>query len=369
MQCTSRMTRWILAVSCAAAMWLTGAVALACGTTAPSYSTIKTIAPPDGTTGFPLDGTVRVELLDHWVDANGGHYSPPFHLTVTRIDSGEVVPGAIDGLGGVSPTWRSDEPLSANTQYRVEVTTVDEVDSNYDGPVTATSTFTTGDAPSPPIAFEGELTIAAIRRDAAQHCTVVNDCNQCMPDGTTAQVLYADLDLPKVSGGFAAYGYDVTIAPTTADGEPFASGYPGVSGSQPLTRLGVDGTPPSWSVLLAPLGHPYAPCFELSVIDSLGHEQSTSVCLDRKIDVEALLRSGAGVIDIGAKADAGSFDPYGEISHRAHEPRRTVADDYSRKADCSATPTPGARSPVIVAPAALVWLALRSRRRKRALQA
>jgi hypothetical protein len=389
--------RSILAFVCVAATWLTSAVALACGSVPPSYFTIAAIKPADGTTGFALDGAVRVELVDTWVYDVDGTYQPNTRITVTRIDTDEVVPGTIGGFGvGYNPMWLPDESLAANTQYRIDVVTADEPRTDIDGPIAGSSTFTTGDAPSAPLALDGDLRVVGVRAGKAQECTSWNDCGDCAPD-REIPVVYVDVELPKVSGGFDEYGYGAWVSPLEGDGLIHYSRVFSAEGAD--WRQFPSEVPAHWTGLLSPLGHPYVPCFELRVLDSLKHELTASGCLDHAVDVEALLHPDAGsseppsqsgersdpadfdagsedtatvaTTDMQLNADAGAAAADEESTVVAAARERTTVDGARTRdqGDCSAMPIAGPHSPGLVAPAAVAWLALRSRRRKRALQA
>jgi hypothetical protein len=392
------MARSILTFICAGATWLTSAAALACGSALPSYYTIAAIEPADGATGFPLDGAVRVELVDTWVYDGGGTYQTNVRITVTRVDTGEAVAGTMSGFGaGYNPMWVPDEPLAANTQYRIDVITADEPRTDIEGPITGSSTFTTGDELSAPIAFDGELRVVALRVGAAQECTNWNDCGGCVPNSDREiPVVYVDVDLPKVSGGFDAYGYGAWVSQLDGD-EPVRGGYPRLDSLEaPPWQQFPSEVPSRWTSLLAQVGHPYVPCFELRVLDSLKHELKTSGCFDHEVDLEALLHPDAGSgaasehdassdptdFDAGsesattvprtrARADAGTAVPDEHSSSVGSVRERTTVGDEGKsgEADCSATLIGRSRSSWPAAPIALWWLVLDLRRRKRAPRA
>jgi hypothetical protein len=290
--------------------------------------------------------------------------------------------------------------LAANTQYRIDVVTADELRADIDGAITGSSTFTTGDQPSAPLVLEGELRVVAVRAGTAQECTNWNDCGGCLSsEDREIPVVYVDVELPKVSGGFDEYGYGAWVSPLDRNGL-IGGHYPRIDSAEGADWQQFPSEVPSqWTGLLSPLGHPYVPCFELRVLDSLKHELKTSGCLDHEVDVEALLHPDAGPsdrpgerdrssapadVDAGsehtgtvstssmqAQGDAGAAAGDEESTVVASARERTTVDGARARdhRDCSALPIGSARSPLFAAPATLAWLTLRVRRRRRSARA
>ena len=275
-----------------ALVWFAALRALACGSSLQPYLSIHSIMPADGGTGFPRDGAILIEL-DAW-DTPQSEYST-VEVTVARVDDGAIAAGEVRGWGlgeEHNYLWRPSEPLEANAEYRVDVSVTNEPAADIAAPLTSSTTFTTSDALSPALRLEGELAVA-LRVGTVQDCSERNDCGGCVDAKRDVPALLADVDLPAVTGGFDAYGYEALLfldddGPHIIEpGKPF--------GFAVSAQTMFDATVPKRiSVQVPALGEPYVPCFAFAAQDSIhGLQNAAPLCLD-ELDVESMLQASDG---------------------------------------------------------------------------
>lgn len=269
--------------------WLSASDALACGAALRPYYTIRSIAPTDGSVDVPRDAAIVI-VLDTWdtgQDEQGGIAS----VSVTRISSGEVMAGSFQGWGRAEDdkyVWRPDAPLAPQEQYRVDVVSMQPARAEITGPSTMSATFTTSDDLAPPVVLEGELH-ATLHVGTTSTCSSRNSCGGCIPSSEVeVPALYADVELPRVTGGLGDHGYGAWLLLTdspraVAPGDPHGE----VLGQVDLFEPAL---PERATIRIPGQSGAFVPCLSFTVFDAALHYGTGSLCLD-EVDVEALLGS------------------------------------------------------------------------------
>lgn len=280
--------------------------AAACGPTPPPYLTIGEITPGDGGE-LARDGAIRIQLVA-WPGEGAG--SEGLQVTVSRVSDGSQVPGQIDNWYADEQTvlvWAPEEPLAAQTQYRVEVVSAAEADPDIDGPIQASTTFTTTDTLVRPVVLEGALQVSLRSETLVEvQCENRNSCGGCIP-GSERMIeraaLFADVTVPRVTGGFDDYGYRawLTLSDQAArvfdgPGEGIAPrGEETVNLPQFLRLAGDADDVEIVSVELPREDEPYAACFGFNAWDAAGHAHSAEpICVLAKE-----LEAGFAALDRG----------------------------------------------------------------------
>jgi MYXO-CTERM domain-containing protein len=305
--------RSLLLFGSLAVVWLSAESARACGAQPEPNLTIESVAPADGARGFPRNGAIQIQLKLSPVDLN---VEEPDHsvltIRVSRVADGVESPGTLDTFlksWGIV-TWSPNEALLANEQYRIEVSTTPQPRADIEGATSSITTFTTSDAFSPELVLEGAL--------RASFRVGVAPLHECGPCGTCTEVgkrpaLFADVEMPTVSGGFDAYGYSAWLTLNDAAARMFDG--PG-EGKPRRASMVVDlmtqltpqpGTSNKATIEVPVEDSPYDACFGFNVWDPIGHSQSAqSICVRAAQLDSALDRRDAGTET--AKDDPTSSD-------------------------------------------------------------
>jgi MYXO-CTERM domain-containing protein len=255
--------------------------ALACGIPEEPYRTVDSVEPSDGSNGFPRDGAVRIQLKPWPQHTQNGMLS----VQVSRVGDAEAVAGKLEQWLPDQYTWAPDEPFAANTQYRVEVTTTTEPFADVDAPTMSSTTFTTSDERVPDLRLATELHVSVHRGTAPKlDYSGVSDCAEPAPVIGERPALIAEVELPRVSGGFDAYGYKAWLALNNDAATTFRG--PGADGRMApgagMVVLGRSVDPKvdrvvSFEVPLEDVS--YAACFAFNAWDAAGHWGADSFCV------------------------------------------------------------------------------------------
>lgn len=343
--------------------------ALACGVSPNDYS-FESISPSDGTREFPRNGAILARFeLDPKGEISG---SARPALRVVRVDTGEVAAGtlATERVSAGVHTWAPDAPLAPNVEYRIEVTAIQPGSS--DAKLLSSTVFKTSHEITGELRLEGRLRVA-VRLGTAPQCRGTTSCGTCVEIGERPG-LFAEVELPQVSGGFDAHGYAGSL---TLNGDAvFVTKEP----ERPESRITVQSASLqpnmantlSWELRRSQ--RPYQACFGFNVSDPSGHSASAEEFCISESEVQAAF----------AELDASNAQPASDTpaidkpstSNSNDEPdmlSASAADDTDAtgesstdhaSANCSATPGQTPRAAPAIA-LALMSLLRVSRRRKR----
>jgi len=243
------------------------------------------VSPSDGASGVAPDGALvipfEVEPGASWCWESDWLTSPGWSVSVAPAE-GSPITGTTAYFDHESHcaaparevfAWRPTSPFAPNTKYEVSVA--------YQGPGSASShvlksSFTTGAALLPPLAFSGALQVTtAVKKQEYQHCMQPDMCGG--GGGCTLEVreeVVATISGVKITGGQESSGYDVAV--TVGKGAP--EGWQ--SHWRPRSHVAA-GAPVELEVVLSDGGEAYSPCFVLYALDATGRPASTApVCLD-----------------------------------------------------------------------------------------
>ena len=277
------MRVWLV-IALLATAWLHGLPAHACGPQLPAYATLVSISPSDGTENFPRDGAVGVRVK-RWVSQSTPDAAVEIRLV--RADDGAEITGYVSGLTSISGViaWAPNEPLEANTRYRIEVRTTPTPRADIDAPTIGSSTFTTSDASSPPIRLEGALGAKLFEGTApVKRCEM---CGECKVIGERP-ALYAEVEVPRVLGGYAELGYqawltlnDAAAATFDGPGEGKKSRGSSIVDLATFLELEADETEPRRVTIELPReSTPWEACFGFNAWDRSGHaEHAEPLCI------------------------------------------------------------------------------------------
>jgi hypothetical protein len=171
------------------------------------YATIADVSPSDGSDGFARNGAIRI-AIKIWPET-GQQVGVDASVVVTALPSNAVISGVLDAsqLASGVMSWSPEQPLLANSQYQVVVQTTHTSRANIAGRTTISSTFTTSADLAPNLTLAGALRVT-LRVGTAQIPARCDPCGiNCTAAASERTALYADVEIPKVSGGDAADGY------------------------------------------------------------------------------------------------------------------------------------------------------------------
>lgn len=285
--------------------------ALACGPVEYSY-TIEDISPADGTTGFARDGAVLLTVRQHIVSDIRDRGTVIVRVAKLSNSTDTEVAGQLDTLEhDTRMTWRPTTPLDADTTYQLTVSVQGSDGEPLDGP--QVSTFTTSDVLSSELTLEGELR-AALRAGEADVCApCASNCGcDCEVVGRRP-ALYADVQLPRVRGGFDAYDYRAWLILT--DQQPRTFDGPGEGTRRAdshvvnlMRYLHVDEDTAQVTMEIPDESEPYPACFAFNAWDPAGHWRSAAPLCVPADEIEAAFEDASPAGDgcsVAAPSGAG----------------------------------------------------------------
>jgi len=365
--------RTLLLFGSLAVVWLSADSARACSAQPQPNLTIESVAPADGAQSFPRNGAIQIRLKVWPVDLNVEESDHSvLTIRVSRVADGVEPPGTLDTFHrfwGIA-TWSPSEALLANEQYRIEVSTTAQPRADIEGATSSITTFTTSDAFSPELVLEGAL--RASFRVGVAPLLECGPCGMCTEVGKRP-ALFADVEMPTVSGGFDAYGYSAWLTLNDAAARVFDG--PG-EGDSPRASTVVDlmtqltpqpGTSNKATMEVPVEDNPYDACFGFNVWDPIGHSQSAqSICLSAAQLDAALGRRDAGTetaTDDPTSSDAGKLAADAGTPE-SDRPASNPARDMPRRvtSGCSVGYHEPGRSVVSVAALLVLCVAWRRRR-------
>jgi hypothetical protein len=85
----------VLLVACIATGWMCPATGLACSASFDPYIALESVAPADGTEGFPRDGSIGIQLRI-WPTDITRNFGRDFSVPVSRVCDGVEVAGNLE---------------------------------------------------------------------------------------------------------------------------------------------------------------------------------------------------------------------------------------------------------------------------------
>ncbi|HTU62899.1 MAG TPA: Ig-like domain-containing protein, partial [Polyangiales bacterium] len=258
---------------------------------------VQEVLPANGAKGVPRNGAIQVQLAFVYPEERVTSTWEHTGVRLVRVDDGVEVMGVLDTTHFHSMqrvTWAPLTLLAANTEYRVEVTSMPEHRSDIEGKTTSITTFRTSDDVAPELELTGELQVA-LRAEwvPVQECWMCG----CGPSAEKRPALMVDFTLPQVSGGFADYGYTAWVGYTYR--EPLVFDGPG-SG---MSRFDVHGeylalAPGAQDVVTIEVEH-FTSCLSFNAWDAAGQAKSAeSICVTQS-EVDAILATLDTAADSG----------------------------------------------------------------------
>ena len=261
-------------------VWLRATTALACGSTPAPFYTVESVSPSDGQESVVRDGAIEFRLRPWESEQDEGH---ELVIRVKRMRDDAEVAGVEDRMhldDGIL-RWAPRTALDPHETYSVELTTSAHPREGIAEPHAIATTFTTSDALAPALQLRGAVGVSLRPGNAPKRdCKDVPLCRECPTVGERA-ALYADVQLPSVSGGFPDYGYSSWL--TLSDAEARTFGGPGEGEASDRAelvnllfyqRLTAHDEPTTVSVEIPREDVPYEACFGFNTWDAFGHAQS-----------------------------------------------------------------------------------------------
>jgi hypothetical protein len=240
--------------------------------------------PPDCTRDMPRDGLVLLDpsALGLAAPAEPATAAQTLEIRLLRTADGTAVAGTLeapDPATGPLLRWRSQAPLHANTEYKIEarhVATEAMALSGY---------FTTGDSFLAPLAFSGRPALRLMARAPEPAGE---------PHGAQVESVLVRIALPPLAGGLTQRALQVSVAWSEADDSERVAGLRGghEQAALPGETLGFE--------LEAQLRDvPSERCLEIVARDDLGQQ----IALDPALCVSLPARSASEPPDARAQAD------------------------------------------------------------------